>query len=80
MKANGKNVIVKENKEEKKSSIIVSVVEPPLVEASIISIGDEAHTLANAVKCWFQRHYGTKVDIEGESYLVVNIDNIIAVD
>jgi co-chaperonin GroES (HSP10) len=82
IKSVGKRIIVKEITEEKeeKKSLILSVNEKKPLKALVIAIGtDVDEQLIESDVVILNAHTGTSVEIEGEKYLAIYEDQILAV-
>lgn len=80
----GKNVLVKPEKADKKTETGIylpeSANEEKPQQGKVIAIGEsEKITVKKGQKVIFKRYSGTDLKIEGEEYLIVQIEDIIAV-
>mgnify|MGYP000553126186 FL=1 len=77
-----KNILVKRVEEEEKTSsgIIIpdSAKEKPSV-AEVIAVSDTIKEVKTGDRVVFSKYGGTEIALDGEDYLVLEIDNILGV-
>lgn len=77
----GKRVVLKELQAEEttKSGLVLAgqKEEPQLAE--VIAVSEKVQTLAVGQKVYYKKYAGTKVKYEREEYLIMELENIIAI-
>lgn len=77
----GKRVVLKELQAEEttKSGLVLAgqKEEPQLAE--VINVSDKVKTLEVGQKVYYKKYAGTKVKYEREEYLIMELENIIAI-
>lgn len=63
-------IIIPDNAKEKPLSGIVRAVSPKVEEKGLVSVGD---------KVVFAKYAGTEITIDGKTYLVMNVDDLLGV-
>lgn len=63
-------IIIPDNAKEKPLSGIVRAISPKVADKGLVSIGD---------KVVFAKYAGTELTIDGKTYLVMNVDDLLGV-
>jgi chaperonin GroES len=85
MKAIGRNLIIKKQKEgttKTKGGLLLAESHREdirYIEASVISIGSDVVGVKKNDKIFFDRHAGHKIEIDKDSYHVIKLEDIVVV-
>jgi len=85
MKAIGRNLIIEKTKEgitKTKGGLILAEAHKDdirYVEASVISIGSDVVAIKEGDKIFYDRHAGHKIEIDKETYHVINMGDVVVV-
>jgi len=85
MKAIGKNLIIKKQKEgttKTKGGLLLSEAHREdirYVEAVLVSVGDEIVGLNEGDSIYFDRHAGHKIEVDKEIYHVIKVQDVVVV-
>ena len=85
MKAIGKNLIIKKQKEgttKTKGGLLLSEAHREdirYVEAVLVSVGDEVVGLNEGDSIYFDRHAGHKIEVDKEIYHVIKVQDVVVV-
>ncbi len=63
-------IIIPDNAKEKPLSGVVKAISPKVAEKGLVSVGD---------KVVFAKYAGTELTLDGKTYLVMNIDDLLGV-
>jgi chaperonin GroES len=85
MKAIGKNLIIKKQKEgttKTKGGLLLAEAHREdirYVEAILVSVGDEVVGLSEGDSIYFDRHAGHKIEVDKEIYHVIKVQDVVVV-
>jgi chaperonin GroES len=85
MKAIGKNLIIKKQKEgttKTKGGLLLAEAHREdirYVEAVLVSVGDEIVGLNEGDSIYFDRHAGHKIEVDKEIYHVIKVQDVVVV-
>jgi chaperonin GroES len=85
MKAIGKNLIIKKQKEgttKTKGGLLLAEAHREdirYVEAVLVSVGDEVVGLNKGDSIYFDRHAGHKIEVDKEIYHVIKVQDVVVV-
>ena len=85
MKAIGKNLIIKKQKEgttKTKGGLLLAEnhrEDIRYVEAVLVSVGDEVVGLNKGDSIYFDRHAGHKIEVDKEIYHVIKVQDVVVV-
>jgi chaperonin GroES len=85
MKAIGKNLIIKKQKEgttKTKGGLLLAEnhrEDIRYVEAVLVSVGDEVVGLNEGDSIYFDRHAGHKIEVDKEIYHVIKVQDVVVV-
>ena len=85
MKAIGKNLIIKKQKEgttKTKGGLLLAEnhrEDIRYVEAVLVSVGDEIVGLNEGDSIYFDRHAGHKIEVDKEIYHVIKVQDVVVV-
>ena len=85
MKAIGRNLIIEKTKEgitKTKGGLILAEAHKDdirYVEANVISIGGDVVAIKEGDKIFYDKHAGHKIEIDKETYHVINMGDVVVV-
>ena len=85
MKAIGRNLIIKKEKQgttKTKGGLLLAESQKDdirYIKASIVSVGEEIQGLKKGDEIFFDRHAGHRIEINGDAYNVIKIQDVVVV-
>tara|TARA_R110000803_G_scaffold210203_1_gene281412 strand:+ start:2728 stop:2988 length:261 start_codon:yes stop_codon:yes gene_type:complete len=85
MKAIGRNLIIKKEKQgttKTKGGLLLAESQKDdirYIKASIVSVGEEIQELKKGDEIFFDRHAGHRIEINGDVYNVIKIQDVVVV-